>query len=49
MFKNFHGFSILDAYHQMRQAKKADRGRLIKKFFQGVVVLLVTLLLWNAP
>ena len=49
MFKNFHGFSILDAYHQMRQAKKADRGRLIKKFFQGAVVLLVTLLLWNAP
>lgn len=49
MFKNFHGFHILDAYHKMRQIKKAQRDRLIKKCIQGAIVLIVTLLLWNAP
>ncbi len=49
MFKNFHGFHILDAYHKMRQVKKAQRDRLIKKCIQGAIVLIVTLLLWTAP
>ena len=49
MFKNFHGFHILDAYHKMRRVKKAQRDRLIKKCIQGAIVLIVTLLLWTAP
>lgn len=49
MFKNFHGFSILDAYHKMRQDKKAQPSRLIKKCIQAAIVIIVTLLLWNVP
>ncbi|MDD6890829.1 MAG: SLC13 family permease [Bacteroidales bacterium] len=49
MFKNFHGFHVLDAYHKMRSLKKAQRERIIKKLIQACVVLVVTLLLWNAP
>ena len=49
MFKNFHGFSVLDAYHKMRQVKKAQPGRIIKKLIQAFIVLVITLLIWNAP
>ncbi len=49
MFKNFHGFHILDAYHKVRQVKKAQPSRLIKKCIQASIVLIITLLLWNAP
>ena len=49
MFKNFHGFHLLDAYHTMRSLKKAQRERIIKKLIQACIVLVITLLIWNAP
>ena len=49
MFKNFYGFSLLDAYHRMRQEKKYQPGRVFKKTIQAIVVILLTLVLWNLP
>ena len=49
MFKNFHGYGLLDAYHKMHQAQKNHPLRVQTKMIQALIVALVTLLLWNAP
>ena len=49
MFKNFPGFHLVEAYHQVSHAKKYHPGRVIKKSAQAIFVLIVTLILWNMP
>jgi sodium-dependent dicarboxylate transporter 2/3/5 len=49
MFKNFHGFHLVQAYHKKRYENRFDPYRVIKKVAQALTVLLVTLLLWNMP
>ncbi len=49
MFKSFNGFHLVDAYHKMHHAKKTHPDRVLKKTVEAIVVLLVTLLLWNLP
>lgn len=49
MFKNFHGYSLLETYHKMRQAQKDHPLTIQKKLIKACFVLLITLLLWNAP
>lgn len=50
MFKNFHGFHLVEAYHKTRHAKKFEHpNRAIKKAAQAVFVAIVTLILWNLP
>ena len=49
MFKNFHGYSLLDAYHKMRAEHKNSTHAVHKKIFQAIFVAGVTLLLWNLP
>lgn len=49
MFKNFNGFHLVDALHQVN----LDRYFLPKKVFwnivKAIIVIVVTLFLWNAP
>ena len=50
MFKNFHGFHLLEAYQHRKHHEKRNRpGRVLKKTVEAIVVVLVTLLLWNLP
>jgi sodium-dependent dicarboxylate transporter 2/3/5 len=49
MFKNFHGYSLLEAYHKMHHAQKDRNFSFQKKIIQAAIVAVVTLLLWNAP
>lgn len=49
MFKNFNGYHLIEAYHQMRHEHKTHPKRVSKKLIEAVFVLLVMLLLWNVP
>lgn len=49
MFKNFNGFHLVDAYHSMRLEKWIQSGMVFKKSAMAIVVVLITLLLWNLP
>jgi sodium-dependent dicarboxylate transporter 2/3/5 len=49
MFKNFRGFHLVEAYHQISHSKKYHPGHVFKKVSEAVIVLLVTLILWNVP
>ncbi len=49
MFKNFNGFHLVDALHGMHVARGAHPDRVFKKTVETIVVVCVTLLLWNLP
>ena len=49
MFKIFHGFHLLDAYHKAKHDKPESQGKLIKKAIFSAIILVVTLTLWNLP
>ena len=49
MFKNFKGFHLVDAYHSMRLERRFQPGRVFKKTVEAIVVVFLTLLLWNLP
>lgn len=49
MFKIFHGFHLLDAYHKAKHNKPESEGKLIKKAIFSAIILVVTLTLWNLP
>ncbi|MBR5687986.1 MAG: SLC13/DASS family transporter [Prevotella sp.] len=48
MFKSFNGFHLVDAYHRMRH-EVYQPGRVFKKSVEALVIIFVTLLLWNLP
>ncbi len=49
MFKNFYGYGLLETYHKVRQAQKEHPLTIQKKLIKAAIVLLITLLIWNAP
>lgn len=49
MFKIFHGFHLLNAYHKAKHDKPESQGKLIKKAIFSAIILVVTLTLWNLP
>ena len=49
MFKNFNGFHLVDAYHNLRVEKHSHPGKLFKKLVEAIVIIAVTVLLWNLP
>ena len=49
MFKNFNGFHLVDAYHSVRLERRFQPGRVFKKTVEAIVVVFLTLLLWNLP
>lgn len=49
MFKNFTGYNLIESYHRMRHVKKYQPNRVTKKLIEAIVVLIVTLVLWNLP
>ncbi|MBR0269037.1 MAG: SLC13/DASS family transporter [Prevotella sp.] len=49
MFKSFTGFHLVEAYHKMRHEKRFHPNKVFVKTTEALVVLFVTLLLWNLP
>ena len=49
MFKTFHGFHLVEAYHQAHHDHKYHPNTVEKKFAKALIVTIVTLFLWNVP
>lgn len=49
MFKNFHGYPMLEAYHHWKQNHRKTRNPLGTKAFKVAIAVAVTLLLWFLP
>lgn len=49
MYKIFTGFHLVEAYHKARREQRVDPNRVTKKLIYAIIVLVVTLFLWNAP
>ncbi len=49
MFKSFHGFHLVEAYHQAHHDHKYHPNTIEKKFAKALIVTIVTLFLWNVP
>ncbi|MCR4602318.1 MAG: SLC13 family permease [Prevotella sp.] len=49
MFKNFNGFHLVDSLHSMNLERWFEPARVHKKVVEAVVVLIITLVLWNLP
>ena len=49
MFKSFYGYHLIESYHKMRHEHKTQPSRVLKKLIQALIVLGVTLFLWNVP
>jgi len=49
MFKSFNGMHLVDAYHKMRQERKSSHPKRQKQLIGAIIVLIVTLTLWNLP
>lgn len=49
MYKNFTGFHLVEAIHKLGLEKKLAFSSKVKKIIYSVIVIAVTLWLWNAP
>jgi len=49
MFKIYPGFQLVQAYHKLRYEKRFHPNRILKKSIQALIVLIVTLFIWNLP
>ena len=49
MFKNFTGFHLVDALHQVHLEQYYHPGKVFRNVIKTIIVLVVTLFLWNAP
>ena len=49
MFHIYKGYEHVEAYHKMRMGRRFHPSGAFKKTAEAIVVLIVTLLLWNAP
>jgi len=49
MFNNYTGFQLVEAYHKMRYQKRFHPNRIFVKTAEILIVLSVTLMLWNLP
>ncbi len=49
MFHIYKGYELVEAYHKMRMARRFHPSEGFKKTTQALIVLIVTLFLWNIP
>ncbi|MDE6428092.1 MAG: hypothetical protein K2K59_03980, partial [Muribaculaceae bacterium] len=49
MFKNFHGYHLLESYHHWKQEHRMNRNPLGMKGLKIAIAVIVTLLLWFVP
>lgn len=49
MFKNFHGFNLLEQYSEWKKQNRAKKNPLSKRFLKVSFVAIVTMLLWFIP
>lgn len=49
MFKNFHGFHLVEAYHKTRRENRSQKSSVNKHLITALILLVVTLIIWNLP
>lgn len=49
MFKIFHGFHLVEAYHDLKKAKRLGEDRTVSRMLKLAVAIIVALVLWLLP
>ena len=49
MFKNFHGFPLVETYQELKKRKNLTSNKIVVRTIKLVVAIAVTLFLWTAP
>ena len=49
MFHIYRGYDLVEAYHAMRHARRFHPTQGFRKSIQAIIVVLITLLIWNMP
>ena len=49
MFKNFHGFNLVEDYHKARRENRSQKSSVNKHLIIAFFLLVVTLIIWNLP
>ena len=49
MFKNFHGFQLVEAYHKTRRENRSQKSSVNKHLITALILLAITLIIWNLP
>lgn len=49
MFKTFHGFHLLESYHEWKKAHRSDKNPLVVRAVKTSIAVIVMLLLWLLP
>ena len=49
MYKNYPGFHLVEAIYKLGQEKRLHISKRVKRLIQALIIIAVTLFLWNAP
>lgn len=49
MFKIFHGFQLVEAYHELKKSKRLSQDRNTSRFVKLAIAIIVGLTLWSLP
>ena len=49
MFKNFHGFHLVEAVLKTRRENSSQKSSVTKHLITALILLVVTLIIWNLP
>ncbi len=49
MFKNFHGFLLVEAYQELKKRKNLTSNKILGRIIKLTIAVVVTLFLWLAP
>ena len=49
MFKNFHGFPLVETYQELKKRKNLTSSRVVSRVIKLLIAIIVTLALWFAP
>ncbi len=49
MFKIFHGFHMVDAYHKKKRENRSQESSVNKRIITALILSVITLIIWNLP
>ena len=49
MFKIFHGFHMVEAYHKKKRENRSQESSVNKRIITALILSVITLIIWNLP
>lgn len=49
MYKIFHGFALVEAYQNLKKAKRLAENKSVSRFVKLAIAIVVSLVLWCLP